>query len=88
MKVASFEQFAEIDEQYTHEISRLKEIQKDLCCELSKLDENELPQLFQATRECILSIEKALEHLIVSHRILSELRVGPYGNAPNERIVF
>jgi len=88
VKVASSEQLTEMYEQYTHEISRLEEIRKDPCCELSKLDEKELPQLFQATRESILSIERAFEHLFTSRSIISVLRVGPYGHAPNERIKF
>ena len=87
-KITSSEQFDEMYEQYTHKIKGLKEIRKDLCFELSKLDGDELPQLFRVTQDSILSIEKALEYLTASVRILDELRVGPYGNPLNEKIVF
>lgn len=86
--ITSSVQFGEMYEQYSHEIVRLKEIRKALCCELSKLDENKLSSLFQATHESILSIEKALEYLTASARLLGELQVGSYSNPPNKRIEF
>ena len=82
------EQFGEMYEQYSHEIKALEEVRKDLRFELSKLDGDELPQLFRVTQDSILSIEKALEYLATSVRTLDELRVGPYGNPLNEKIVF
>lgn len=72
-EITSSEQFGEMYEQYSHEIKGLEEIRKDLCCELSKLDENKLLPLFHATHESILSIEKALEYLTASICLLGEL---------------
>ncbi len=87
-KITSSEQFDEMYEQYTHKIKGLEEIRKDLCCELSKLDEKKLPSLFQVTHRSILSIEKALECLEVSARLFEGLRVRPYGDPLSQRIEF